>query len=156
MRSQMEFFVRQLQKEIVSVYDVEETHFAERTDSRDHKSIYLTTTGKNKYTIDLLKSKPDKIVVYTQGAQVHRTSSVNLVAGQNTIIFTGLESCINTAAIQASGTGNFIIADIIEHSIKNRVLSNYTAFLALEPAQGGKICAACPNNDESRALGFSE
>jgi uncharacterized protein (TIGR02231 family) len=51
-------------------------------------------------------------VVYTQGAQVHRTASVNLVAGQNTIVFTGLENCINAAAIQASGNGNFIIADI--------------------------------------------
>ena len=67
-------------------------------------------------TEKLLKTKPDKIVVYTQGAQVHRTSSINLVAGQNTIIFTGLESCINTAAIQASGNGNFIIADI-QHQV---------------------------------------
>jgi len=63
-------------------------------------------------TEKLIKSKPDKIVVYTQGAQVHRTASVNLVAGQNTIVFTGLENCINAAAIQASGNGNFIIADI--------------------------------------------
>ena len=67
-------------------------------------------------TEKLLKSKPDKIVVYTQGAQVHRSTNVNLVAGQNTIIFTGLESCINTAAIQASGNGNFIIADI-QHQV---------------------------------------
>jgi len=56
-------FIISVQREIVSLYDVEETHFAERTDSRDHKSIYLTTTGKNKYTIDLLKSKPDKFAV---------------------------------------------------------------------------------------------
>lgn len=63
-------------------------------------------------TEKLIKSKPEKIVVYTQGAQVHRTASVNLVAGQNTIVFTGLENCINAAAIQASGNGNFIIADI--------------------------------------------
>lgn len=63
-------------------------------------------------TEKLIKSKPEKIVVYTQGAQVHRTASVNLVAGQNTIVFTGLENCINAAAIQASCNGNFIIADI--------------------------------------------
>ena len=49
--------------EVVSVYDVEETHFTKRTDSRDHKSIYLTTTQNNKYTIDLLKSKPDEYAV---------------------------------------------------------------------------------------------
>lgn len=80
-------------------------------------ALWLTVFNtKATETEKLLKSKPDKIVVYTQGAQVHRTSSVNLVAGQNTIIFTGLESCINTAAIQASGTGNFIIADI-QHQV---------------------------------------
>ncbi len=62
------------------------------------------------------KSKPEKIIVYTQGAQVFRTISVNLVAGQNTIIFSGLENCINSEAIQASGNGNFIITDI-QHEI---------------------------------------
>jgi len=59
-----------------------------------------------------VKSKPEKIVVYTQGAQVHRNASVNLVAGPNILMFTGLENCINASAIQASGNGNFIIADI--------------------------------------------
>lgn len=67
---------------------------------------YATDTEKN------IKSKPEKIIVYMQGAQVHRTSTINLVAGQNTLIFSGLENCINTSAIQASGNGNFIIADI--------------------------------------------
>ncbi len=63
-----------------------------------------------------IKTKPEKIIVYTQGAQVHRNSSVNLMAGQNTIIFSGLENCINASAIQASGNGNFIIADI-QHEV---------------------------------------
>ena len=63
-----------------------------------------------------IKSKPEKIIVYTQGAQVHRNASMMLTAGQNTIIFSGLENCINTAAIQASGNGNFIIADI-QHEV---------------------------------------
>lgn len=63
-----------------------------------------------------IKSKPEKIIVYTQGAQVHRNALVNLVAGQNTIIFSGLENCINASAIQASGNGNFIIADI-QHEV---------------------------------------
>ncbi len=69
-----------------------------------------TETEKN------IKTKPEKIIVYTQGAQVHRNTSVNLVAGQNTLIFSGLENCINVSAIQASGNGNFIIADI-QHEI---------------------------------------
>ncbi|MES2763657.1 MAG: mucoidy inhibitor MuiA family protein [Bacteroidota bacterium] len=63
-----------------------------------------------------IKSKPEKIIVFTQGAQVHRNTPVSLVAGQNTIIFSGLENCINPAAIQASGTGNFIIADV-QHEV---------------------------------------
>ena len=63
-----------------------------------------------------IKSKPEKIIVYTQGAQVHRNTLVNLAAGQNTIIFSGLENCINASAIQASGNGNFIIADI-QHEV---------------------------------------
>jgi uncharacterized protein (TIGR02231 family) len=71
---------------------------------------YATDTEKN------IKSKPEKIIVYMQGAQVHRMSTVNLVAGQNTLIFSGLENCINTSAIQASGNGNFIIADI-QHEV---------------------------------------
>ena len=63
-----------------------------------------------------IKSKPEKIIVYTQGAQVHRNTLVNLAAGQSTIIFSGLENCINASAIQASGNGNFIIADI-QHEV---------------------------------------
>lgn len=64
----------------------------------------------------VVKSKPDKIVVYTQGAQVHRSIATNLVAGQNTLVFSGLENCINASAIQASGNGNFIIAEI-QHEV---------------------------------------
>ncbi len=60
----------------------------------------------------IIKSKPEKIIVYTQGAQVHRNATTNLSAGPNTIIFTGLENCINQAAIQANGTGSFIITDV--------------------------------------------
>jgi uncharacterized protein (TIGR02231 family) len=67
-------------------------------------------------TEKVIKSKPEKIVVYTQGAQVQRSVSTNLIAGQNTLIFSGLENCINVSAIQASGNGNFIIAEI-QHEV---------------------------------------
>lgn len=76
-------------------------------------NIFTANAAEAEKTI---KSKPEKIVVYTQGAQIHRNSQVNLVAGQNTIVFTGLENCINASAIQASGNGNFIIADI-QHEV---------------------------------------
>jgi uncharacterized protein (TIGR02231 family) len=60
----------------------------------------------------IVKTKPEKIVVYTQGAQIHRNVLVNVVPGPNTIIFSGLENCINTSALQVGGTGGFIITDI--------------------------------------------
>lgn len=63
-----------------------------------------------------VKTKPEKIIVYTQGAQIHRKTEVVLQPGQNTIVFNGLESCINPSAIQVSGNGNFIIADT-QHEI---------------------------------------
>lgn len=67
-------------------------------------------------TEKILKSKPEKIVVYMQGAQVHRSTQVTLAAGPNTLVFSGLENCINASAIQASGNGNFIIAEI-QHEV---------------------------------------
>jgi uncharacterized protein (TIGR02231 family) len=80
-------------------------------------ALSLTIVNANATeTQKVIKSKPEKIIVYTQGAQVHRNAMVNLVAGQNTLLFSGLENCINISAIQASGNGNFIIADI-QHEI---------------------------------------
>lgn len=76
----------------------------------------LTQFVKAADTEKILKSKPEKIIVYTQGAQVHRSVTSNLTAGQNTLVFSGLENCINVSAIQASGNGNFIIAEI-QHEV---------------------------------------
>jgi hypothetical protein len=44
---------------------------------------------------------------------------------------------------------NPVISDIIDVSLKNRVLSNYTAFLALEPSMNGKVCSTCYDESES-------
>lgn len=40
---------------------------------------------------------------------------------------------------------NSSINNIIEVSMEERVLSRYTAFLALEPSQGGEVCQTCDN-----------
>lgn len=77
--------------------------------------LFLGTAHANE-TEKTVKSKPEKIVVYTQGAQIHRNATVTLAAGPNILVFSGLENCINASAIQASGTGNFIIADI-QHEV---------------------------------------
>lgn len=62
-------------------------------------------------TEKLLRSKPEKVTVYLQGAQVFRNGSVSLPQGQSTIIFDGLEKNIDPQSIQASGLGNYVITE---------------------------------------------
>ncbi|HMB92340.1 MAG TPA: T9SS type A sorting domain-containing protein, partial [Rhodothermales bacterium] len=38
---------------------------------------------------------------------------------------------------------NDVISQIINYSLNQRVLSQYTAFIALEPSQGGEVCDSC-------------
>lgn len=38
---------------------------------------------------------------------------------------------------------NTIVSEIVDYSLRERVLSLYTAFLALEPSQGGEVCYTC-------------
>ena len=59
----------------------------------------------------ILRSKPEKVTVYLQGAQVFRSSAVSLPQGQSTIIFDGLEKSIDPQSIQASGLGNYVITE---------------------------------------------
>ncbi len=64
-----------------------------------------------------IKSKIENVTVFTQGAQIYRTSLINVNAGISTLIFEGLEATIDPKSIQASGFGNFVIMDV-QHSIK--------------------------------------
>jgi uncharacterized protein (TIGR02231 family) len=72
----------------------------------------LTIAGQAAETEKNVKTRPEKVTVYMQGAQVYRTSQVALSAGQNNIVFEGLESVIDPRSIQAGGNGNFIITDV--------------------------------------------
>lgn len=50
---------------------------------------------------------------------------------------------LHIAGLEGGNPSDAQIQDIIGISIGERVLSNYTAFLALEPSQGGEPCLAC-------------
>jgi len=63
-------------------------------------------------TEKVIKSKVDHVTVFLQGAQVYRSSAVNLSAGTTKIIFDNLEAGIDPKSLQASGNGNFIILDV--------------------------------------------
>jgi len=64
-----------------------------------------------------VKSKIENVTVFTQGAQIYRSSLVSVNAGMTALVFDGLESAIDVRSIQASGFGNFVIMDV-QHSIK--------------------------------------
>lgn len=54
------------------------------------------------------------------------------------------------AALEAQPQTNEIIKQILEASLRERVLSRYTAFLALEPSDTVKVCQDC--KDESKLV----
>lgn len=64
-----------------------------------------------------VKSTVKKVTVFTQGAQVFRTSGVSLSQGTTDLIFSGLSPNINVSTIQAGGKGSFIVLDV-RHFIK--------------------------------------
>jgi uncharacterized protein (TIGR02231 family) len=64
-----------------------------------------------------VKSKIEKVTVFTHGAQMYRSALVNVNAGITTLVFEGLEPSIDVKSIQAGGFGNFVIMDV-QHVIK--------------------------------------
>ncbi len=58
-------------------------------------------------------SKIEKVTVYLEGASIERTSSVNLISGENTFVFNNLSPDIDENSIQISGLGNASILSII-------------------------------------------
>lgn len=64
-----------------------------------------------------VKSSIKNVTVFTQGAQVFRTSNVALSPGTTELVFSGISPFINPASVQAGGKGNFIVLDV-KHTIK--------------------------------------
>lgn len=71
----------------------------------------LASTEKN------IKSKIEKVTVFTSGAQMYRTSAVTVNSGITTLVFENLEPEIDARSIQVSGTGSFVIMDV-QHIVK--------------------------------------
>ena len=64
-----------------------------------------------------VRSKIEKVTVFSHGAQIYRSALVNMNQGITTLVFDGLEPNIDIKSIQASGFGNFVIMDV-QHNIK--------------------------------------
>ena len=50
--------------------------------------------------------------------------------------------------LENSGESNSTINEIIYHSVNARILSKYTAFICLEPSQGGEVCYDCYDEND--------
>ena len=66
--------------------------------------LFLTATffafGNNQKPI---VSKIEKVTVYLEGASIERSASVNLIPGENTLIFNNLSPDIDERSLQISG-----------------------------------------------------
>jgi uncharacterized protein (TIGR02231 family) len=58
-----------------------------------------------------VKTKPEKVIVYKNGAQIFRQAQTTLIAGENKIVFEWLEEGVSPNSIQVGGNGNFIITE---------------------------------------------
>src|ERR1700757_1201797 len=58
-----------------------------------------------------VKTKPEKVIVYKNGAQIFRQTQTSLVAGENKITFDWLEEGVSANSIQVGGNGSFIITE---------------------------------------------
>ena len=62
-------------------------------------------------TEKVVKTKPEKVIVYKNGAQVFRQTQTTLVAGENKLVLEWLEEGVSPNSIQVGGNGNFIITE---------------------------------------------
>jgi uncharacterized protein (TIGR02231 family) len=76
--------------------------------------LAITSVFANEKSI---KSSIQRVTVFTQGAQVFRSSTVSVGAGITHLVFTEINSGINVQSIQAGGKGSFIVTDV-KHRVK--------------------------------------
>ncbi len=58
-----------------------------------------------------LKSSIKEVTLFTNGAQIIRSASINLQPGVSELVFEGISPYTNVSSIQPSGKGNFVILD---------------------------------------------
>lgn len=76
--------------------------------------LFTASFAENKQTV---KSKPERVTVFRQGAQIYRSAKVNLKSGKNKVIFEGISPQINPQSLQVKCQGKFIMLDV-KYNIK--------------------------------------
>jgi hypothetical protein len=64
-----------------------------------------------------VKSKVEKAIVFLQGAQLFSSGDFFIPAGTSNLIFEGVSPFIDAQTLQASGTGDIVILDVM-HTLK--------------------------------------
>lgn len=59
-----------------------------------------------------ISSSITQVTVFTQGAQIERKATVNILNGKNTLMLTGLSPYINKESIKITGDGSFTIMGV--------------------------------------------
>ena len=58
-----------------------------------------------------LKSSVKEVTIFSNGAQIIRSATINLQPGVSELVFNGISPYTNVSSIQPSGKGNFVILD---------------------------------------------
>ena len=66
--------------------------------------------------VDKQTASIDKITVFTNGAQVERSKSVNLVAGEQVVTFTGMSPYMDKKSMQVKAKGNLTILGVSQRT----------------------------------------
>lgn len=71
--------------------------------------VHLAVTAQK---TEELTSKIEKVTVFINGAQVHRTAKTNIAAGKTELVFNGISPGIDKQSIQVKGDGKFTILSV--------------------------------------------
>ena len=74
--------------------------------------IMLFTTQLFTQTKQNITSKIEKVIVFTNGAQINRTAKTNIETGKTEMVFTDISPYIDKQSIQVKGEGSFTIMSV--------------------------------------------
>jgi len=76
----------------------------------------MTTSLFSQSKTKKVTSKIEKIIVFSEGAQVTRSTKVSFEAGKTELIFQGISPKIDKQSLQVKGKGNFTILSVIHQN----------------------------------------
>ncbi len=80
-------------------------------------AILLISVSAQSANVKTVKSSVKNVTIFTQAAQVFRSSAVTLNPGVTELVFSGISPYINPSSVQAGGKGNFVVLEV-KHNIK--------------------------------------